>query len=667
MAGCRGRRRPLTATPVAPRPSGGSRGLLADSTPARPPSRRRRRWSRSSPRPARARPVCSPAASPIASPPASADARHTLALTFTREAAGELRRRLRRLGPARPRRGRHVPLRRARPAAAALGRPRPAHRRPSSATGERLLAEVAGGVRVADARRRGRLGRGPGRRAPTATSPRPRRAGRRGAMPPDAHRRRRSPPTRRSSAAAASSTSTTCCVLAPRAGARPGVRADAVRWRFRHVLVDEAQDLNPRAAPAARASSSAGATTSTSSATRPRRSTGSTAPTPTLLADVERHAARRRGHPPADQPPLHAADRRRRHGTSCGPAASAATPCRRAATAPAVRDRRRRRRGPRGGARRARSCAPLDPGAVRAGDGRRARPHQRPARPAAPRRSTSAGVPVCAASCRPGARWPRSYGPVTALPSAVAAARLGPRRARRPRRRTRATPIAARPPSAGSPRPCSTSSATSRSATARAAGVDRRRRNPFADADGVAGVELLTFHAAKGREWHTVVVTGVETGLVPHRSATTADARAEEARLLHVAVTRASDRLVHHLGGPPGRLPPAGQPADRRHRRRPAPRPSPPPAAALRGAPRRPRAPLDRRWLAVAWRERRAAGDLLLPTESAPTPTWRRSPRARRRRRPSSSRSTAFGPLTAAASSGGIRAALDDPVADVTR
>jgi DNA helicase-2/ATP-dependent DNA helicase PcrA len=57
-------------------------------------------------------------------------------------------------------------------------------------------------------------------------------------------------------------------------------------------------------------------------------------------------------------------------------------------------------------------------------------------------------------------------------------------------------------------------------------------------------VELLTFHAAKGREWHTVVVTGVETGLVPHRSASTVDAKAEEARLLHVAFTRASDELV---------------------------------------------------------------------------------------------------------------------------
>jgi DNA helicase-2/ATP-dependent DNA helicase PcrA len=67
--------------------------------------------------------------------------------------------------------------------------------------------------------------------------------------------------------------------------------------------------------------------------------------------------------------------------------------------------------------------------------------------------------------------------------------------------------------------------------------------NPFDDAS-TDGVDLLTFHAAKGREWHTVVVTGVETSLVPHKSAGTAAARAEEGRLLYVAFTRATDRLV---------------------------------------------------------------------------------------------------------------------------
>jgi DNA helicase II / ATP-dependent DNA helicase PcrA len=61
---------------------------------------------------------------------------------------------------------------------------------------------------------------------------------------------------------------------------------------------------------------------------------------------------------------------------------------------------------------------------------------------------------------------------------------------------------------------------------------------------GDRGVDLLTFHASKGREWHTVIVTGVETGLVPHRSATTGADKAEEARLLYVALTRARTQLV---------------------------------------------------------------------------------------------------------------------------
>jgi DNA helicase-2/ATP-dependent DNA helicase PcrA len=61
---------------------------------------------------------------------------------------------------------------------------------------------------------------------------------------------------------------------------------------------------------------------------------------------------------------------------------------------------------------------------------------------------------------------------------------------------------------------------------------------------GVRGVDVLTFHAAKGREWHTTFVVGVETSLVPHRSATTGAARAEEARLLYVALTRATDHVT---------------------------------------------------------------------------------------------------------------------------
>ncbi|MGH8976395.1 MAG: ATP-dependent helicase, partial [Acidimicrobiia bacterium] len=61
--------------------------------------------------------------------------------------------------------------------------------------------------------------------------------------------------------------------------------------------------------------------------------------------------------------------------------------------------------------------------------------------------------------------------------------------------------------------------------------------------DGDA-VELLTFHRAKGLEWPRVVVTGLERGLVPIAYAETAAARAEERRLLYVALTRAERHLV---------------------------------------------------------------------------------------------------------------------------
>jgi DNA helicase-2/ATP-dependent DNA helicase PcrA len=66
--------------------------------------------------------------------------------------------------------------------------------------------------------------------------------------------------------------------------------------------------------------------------------------------------------------------------------------------------------------------------------------------------------------------------------------------------------------------------------------------DPFGAETG--GVELLTFHAAKGREWHTVMLLGCESSLVPHRSARTQLARAEEARLLYVAITRATDAVT---------------------------------------------------------------------------------------------------------------------------
>ena len=74
-----------------------------------------------------------------------------------------------------------------------------------------------------------------------------------------------------------------------------------------------------------------------------------------------------------------------------------------------------------------------------------------------------------------------------------------------------------------------------------------RANRPFDDTDDPAGrgaVELLTFHAAKGREWNTVVVTGCEKGLMPHSSAKSPAEIDEEVRLAYVAVTRAADRLI---------------------------------------------------------------------------------------------------------------------------
>jgi DNA helicase-2/ATP-dependent DNA helicase PcrA len=56
-------------------------------------------------------------------------------------------------------------------------------------------------------------------------------------------------------------------------------------------------------------------------------------------------------------------------------------------------------------------------------------------------------------------------------------------------------------------------------------------------------VTLATFHAAKGLEWPVVHLAGLEDGFVPITHARTRAAREEEARLLYVAMTRAEDEL----------------------------------------------------------------------------------------------------------------------------
>lgn len=58
-------------------------------------------------------------------------------------------------------------------------------------------------------------------------------------------------------------------------------------------------------------------------------------------------------------------------------------------------------------------------------------------------------------------------------------------------------------------------------------------------------VQLSTIHSAKGLEFDTVFVTGVEEGLLPHYfSSNTLDEIEEERRLLYVAMTRARERLI---------------------------------------------------------------------------------------------------------------------------
>jgi DNA helicase-2/ATP-dependent DNA helicase PcrA len=65
---------------------------------------------------------------------------------------------------------------------------------------------------------------------------------------------------------------------------------------------------------------------------------------------------------------------------------------------------------------------------------------------------------------------------------------------------------------------------------------------------GTDALQLMTVHSAKGLEFHSVFVSGLEEGLFPHEnSLTEADGIEEERRLMYVALTRARRRLYLSL------------------------------------------------------------------------------------------------------------------------
>jgi DNA helicase-2/ATP-dependent DNA helicase PcrA len=70
-----------------------------------------------------------------------------------------------------------------------------------------------------------------------------------------------------------------------------------------------------------------------------------------------------------------------------------------------------------------------------------------------------------------------------------------------------------------------------------------------------ARITLMTMHLAKGLEFDTVFVVGVQEGLMPHiRSTTDEDEMNEERRLLYVAMTRARHTLIMSFSGIPSRF-----------------------------------------------------------------------------------------------------------------
>jgi DNA helicase-2/ATP-dependent DNA helicase PcrA len=573
----------------------------------------------------------------------TADARHTLALTFTREAAGELRRRLRRSGVRE-----HVEAGTFHSVALGLLRQRwiDLDRRPPVIVNDRarLLAEVADGIplQVLSTEAEWAAARGV---TPAAYPTAARRAGRRSGVP-------------LARIAAALDAYTT---LKKRRGVvdfddllaacvaeltRDPAWAEGVRWRFRHLLVDEAQDLNP--VQQRLVALLDGGRGDVFLVGDPAQAIyGFNGADPGFLLDVA-------GHFPGIEivtlpvnhrctPQIVAAGLAVLHaGGQPGHAVSAR------ADGPPVRilaadDEEHE------AALVAAFVRSLDPSEVRAGNvAVLARTNQQLPRLA--RALTAAGVPVRREQLAPGSPLGVAARAAVVLPSAS-------------RLRAWAHDVLDAPPD-GEEDPHE--QAERRVAAAvleflreQPLGDGAAFRawlataRPFDDQPDAGGVDLLTFHAAKGREWSTVIVTGVETSLVPHRTATTAAARAEEARLLHVAVTRPSDRLVitwaRRRGG---------------YRRQPSPliagidtteEVAAPPPAALRTEP----TPRDHTLDALrAWRDDAARAAGILPAELCSDRDLQAIAEARPTTAEELAAVTSLGVLTAARLLPGVLAAL---------
>jgi DNA helicase-2/ATP-dependent DNA helicase PcrA len=150
------------------------------------------------------------------------------------------------------------------------------------------------------------------------------------------------------------------------------------------------------------------------------------------------------------------------------------------------------------------------------------------------------------------------------------------------------------------------------------------RRSAIEAGGEAAGVELLTYHRAKGLEWEAVFLPALEEGTLPIRQAKEPSEIAEERRLLYVGITRARRSLW--LSWATSRVASSGREA-RRSRSRFLDGLVPPSAARARpliavgpGAAPRERAanvdPADRSPLSNAlraWRTARARADAVAP------------------------------------------------------